>query len=443
VPKLSVPELSHGRIAGSKSDSAHSLATKRAIEPEPEAEPEPEPEPEAEPDSEGVEVGPEPEAAEPEAAQPEAAQTHVTELGSAEPEVAEHAPPSAAVATVVQKEGATKAALSKLGAAKLSLAKVKLPKVTLPKVSLPKFTMPKLPLPKFALARSSRTAVATPATTKSALVKSSPASKSPVVTAKRRSRGKPTTVLLVKGLTKRFDETVAVDSVDLEVKSGSFYGIVGPNGAGKTTTLSMITGLLRPDAGSVSVNGADVWADPVAAKRNMGVLPDRLRLFDRLTGAQLLYYAGALRGMDSHTVRERSADLAAAFGLEDALGRLVSDYSAGMTKKIALAAAMIHSPRLLVLDEPFESVDPVSAATVTDILKKYAAEGGTVLLSSHSMDLVQRICDNVAVVVGGSILADGTMAAVRDGHTLEERFVELAGGRKTVEGLEWLHSFSD
>jgi len=147
--------------------------------------------------------------------------------------------------------------------------------------------------------------------------------------------------------------------------------------------------------------------------------------------------------MDAATVTSRTADLALAFGLEDALARLVNDYSAGMTKKIALAAALIHSPRLLVLDEPFESVDPVSAATVTDILKKYVAAGGTVLLSSHSMDLVQRICDNVAIVVGGELLADGPMESVLQGGTLEERFVELAGSRKTSEGLEWLHSFSD
>lgn len=250
-------------------------------------------------------------------------------------------------------------------------------------------------------------------------------------------------VLSVRGLTKSFDNKVAVDGIDLDVHVGAFYGIVGPNGAGKTTTLSMITGLLRPTAGSIVVNGADVWSDPVVAKRTMGVLPDRLRLFDRLTGSQVLYYAGVLRGLDSETVRKRTADLAQAFGLEEALGRLVTDYSAGMTKKIALAAAMIHTPRLLVLDEPFESVDPVSAATVTEILKNYVAFGGTVVLSSHSMDLVQRICDHVAVIVNGVILADGTMAHVRNGLTLEDRFVELAGGRKTVEGLEWLHTFSD
>ncbi len=250
-------------------------------------------------------------------------------------------------------------------------------------------------------------------------------------------------ILRVKGLSKKFDDVIAVERLDLEVPVGSMYGIVGPNGAGKTTTLSMITGLLRPDSGSVNVHGADVWSDPVVAKRNIGVLPDRLRLFDRLTGSQVLYYAGILRGLDAATVRKRSADLAGAFGLEDAMGRLVTDYSAGMSKKIALAAAMIHSPRLLVLDEPFESVDPVSAATVTEILRSYVEFGGTVLLSSHSMDFVQRICDRVAVIVGGVILADGTMAAVRNGRTLEERFVELAGDRKRAGGLEWLHSFSD
>ncbi|HWR86251.1 MAG TPA: ABC transporter ATP-binding protein [Rhodoglobus sp.] len=250
-------------------------------------------------------------------------------------------------------------------------------------------------------------------------------------------------VLSVSNLSKSFGDTVAVSQVNLQVPPGAFYGIVGPNGAGKTTTLSMITGLLRPDAGTVLVHGSDVWSDPIAAKRNMGVLPDRLRLFDRLTGAQLLFYSGVLRGLDAATVRSRIADLGRVFGMEDALARLVSDYSAGMTKKIALAAAMIHSPRLLVLDEPFESVDPVSAATVTRILKQYVQQGGTVVLSSHSMDLVQRICDHVAVVVNGVILADGTVDEVRGGRSLEERFVELVGGRTSVEGLEWLHSFSD
>ena len=250
-------------------------------------------------------------------------------------------------------------------------------------------------------------------------------------------------MLSIEGLTKRFGGTTAVAGIGLQVRAGWFYGIVGPNGAGKTTTLSMVTGLLRPDAGTISVHGADVWTNPGIAKRNMGVLPDRLRLFDRLTGGQLLYYSGVLRGLAPSVVRERTADLAVAFGIDEALGRLVTDYSAGMTKKVALAAAMIHAPRLLVLDEPFESVDPVSAATVTAILQKYVKAGGTVVLSSHSMDLVQRICDHVAVVVDGSILAEGSMSDVRNGVTLEERFVALTGGRNAAEGMGWLNSFSD
>lgn len=250
-------------------------------------------------------------------------------------------------------------------------------------------------------------------------------------------------VLRISGLSRRFGDTVAVDGIDLDVHEGSFYGIVGPNGAGKTTTLSMITGLLRPDSGSIFVHGIDVWADPDTAKRAIGVLPDRLRLFDRLTGAQLLYYSGILRGLDSATVRSRVKDLSRAFGLEDALNRLVTDYSAGMTKKVALAAAMIHSPRLLVLDEPFESVDPVSAANVIEILQKYVAHGGTVVLSSHGMDLIQRVCDHVAIIVNGKVLASGAVDHVRGSGTLEDRFVELAGGRKAAEGMEWLHSFSD
>ncbi|GGI36162.1 hypothetical protein GCM10010988_07570 [Cnuibacter physcomitrellae] len=249
--------------------------------------------------------------------------------------------------------------------------------------------------------------------------------------------------LSISGLTKRFGSTVAVAGIDLDVPQGSFYGIVGPNGAGKTTTLSMVTGMLRPDGGSITVLDTDVWRDPAAAKRLLGVLPDRLRLFDRLTGRQLLYYSGTLRKLDNKTVTARSADLAAALGLEDALGRLVSDYSAGMTKKLALACAMIHSPRVLVLDEPFESIDPVSAANVTEILEKYVAGGGTVVVSSHSMDMIQRVCDRVAIIVEGSVLAKGTVDEVRAGETLEERFMELAGTRRTTEGMEWLLSSSD
>ncbi|MBX3088038.1 MAG: ABC transporter ATP-binding protein [Cryobacterium sp.] len=249
-------------------------------------------------------------------------------------------------------------------------------------------------------------------------------------------------VLRVEGLSKQFGETKAVDEISLEVSTGTVQGIVGPNGAGKTTTLSMICGLLRPDEGKVFVDGMDVWANPAAAKRQMGVLPDRLRLFDRLTGNQLLYYAGILRDLPPQTVRERIVQLSRTFGFEDALPRLVADYSAGMVKKIALAAALIHSPKLLVLDEPFESVDPVSASAIIEVLGNYVKAGGTVVLSSHSMELIERMCDSVAIIVDGKVLVSGTVDEVRGAGRLEDKFIEVVGGKGAVEDLEWLHDFS-
>ncbi len=248
--------------------------------------------------------------------------------------------------------------------------------------------------------------------------------------------------LRLRGVSKSFGETVAVDAIDLVVPEGAFYGVVGPNGAGKTTTLSMIAGLLRPDRGTIEIAGVDLARQPSRAKRMLGILPDRLRTFDRLTGRQLLHYYGVLRGLRPAVVESRAGDLARAFDLTDSLGRTVGDYSAGMTKKIMLAGAMIHSPRLLVLDEPFEAVDPVSSAVILDILTAYVAHGGTVVLSSHGMELVERVCSGVAVIVAGQVLAEGSVEQVRGEVTLEQRFVELAGGISDVEGLEWLHTFS-
>ena len=253
--------------------------------------------------------------------------------------------------------------------------------------------------------------------------------------------GQAVPALSLRGLAKRFGDKIAVDGISLDVPAGSFYGIVGPNGAGKTTTLSMATGLLRPEFGTAFVHGVDVWKQPLEAKKLMGILPDGVRLFDRLTGEQLVSYAGLLRGMDKDVVATRVRELLAALDLGPDAGTLVVDYSAGMTKKIALASALIHAPRLLVLDEPFESVDPVSAANIRDILDRYVASGGTVIVSSHVMDLVQRMCDHVAVVAAGRVLAAGTVDAVRAGESLEDRFVQLVGGRNHTEGLEWLGTF--
>jgi ABC-2 type transport system ATP-binding protein len=245
--------------------------------------------------------------------------------------------------------------------------------------------------------------------------------------------------LALRGLTKRFGDKIAVAGVDLDVPTGSFYGLLGPNGAGKTTTLSMAVGLLRPDAGAAWVLGNDVWANPVQAKRLLGVMPDGVRLFDRLTGAELLAYHGLLRGMDPAVVDARARELLDVLALADAGRTLVVDYSAGMKKKIGLACALLHGPRLLVLDEPFEAVDPVSASLIRDILARYVSGGGTVIFSSHVMEVVERLCSHVAILAEGTIKRAGTLDEVRDGRPLEEVFVEVVGGRRaTGEELAWL-----
>ncbi|MFR9774588.1 ABC transporter ATP-binding protein [Micromonospora sp. MS34] len=245
--------------------------------------------------------------------------------------------------------------------------------------------------------------------------------------------------LSLRGLAKRFDTKVAVAGVDLDVPTGSFYGLLGPNGAGKTTTLSMAVGLLRPDAGQARVLGYDVWTDPVRAKGLLGVLPDGVRLFDRLSGAELLAYHGLLRGMDPAVVDRRAAELLDVLALTDAGRTLVVDYSAGMKKKIGLACALLHGPRLLVLDEPFEAVDPVSAALIRDILHRYVVGGGTVVFSSHVMEVVERLCSHVAILAQGRITRVGALDQVRGDRSLEEVFVEVVGGRTaTGEELSWL-----
>ena len=249
--------------------------------------------------------------------------------------------------------------------------------------------------------------------------------------------------MVLRGLVKRFGAKVAVAGLSLDVPRGSFFGLVGPNGAGKTTTLRMATGLLRPDAGQVWVEGIDVWADPTAAKARIGGLPEDLRLFERLTGAELLTYHGLLRRMDPRDIAARGDELIAVLGLSDAAATLVVDYSHGMRKKIALAAALLHNPRLLVLDEPFEAIDPVSARTIKGVLERYTAGGATVVFSSHVMELVESLCDRVAVVAGGQVVAAGTLEEVRRGRSLEDAFVHLVGaddlGRN---GLGWLGSSS-
>ncbi|MGH3877051.1 MAG: ABC transporter ATP-binding protein [Actinophytocola sp.] len=250
-----------------------------------------------------------------------------------------------------------------------------------------------------------------------------------------------TEALRLDRLYKRFGPTLAADHVDLAVPAGSFFGLVGPNGAGKTTSLSMAVGLLRPDSGTASVFGVDVWTDPLRAKALVGVLPDGMSLPERLTGAELLTYMGLLRGLAKETVAQRTDELLAVLELAEARNRLVIDYSAGMRKKIGLATALLHAPKLLVLDEPFEAVDPVSASTIRTILQRFVAAGGAVVLSSHVMALVEQLCTHVAVITRGRVVATGPVDEVRGGTSLEEAFVHIVGGRTGgTEGLSWLTS---
>jgi ABC-2 type transport system ATP-binding protein len=245
-------------------------------------------------------------------------------------------------------------------------------------------------------------------------------------------------------LWKRFGATTAVAGVHLRVPAGSFFGLVGPNGAGKTTALSMMTGLLRPDAGAVAVCGADVWRDPAAVKSVIGVLPEGLRLFDRLSGSELLRYLGRLRRLDRALTEARAAELLAVLDLADAGRTLIIDYSTGMRKKIALAAALLHNPRVLFLDEPFEGVDPVSARTIRGVLDGYTRSGSTVIFSSHVLELVESMCDQVAVMSRGQILASGPTADIRAGRTLQQAFLAIVGARPDDEDgrLSWLGSSS-
>jgi ABC-2 type transport system ATP-binding protein len=247
--------------------------------------------------------------------------------------------------------------------------------------------------------------------------------------------------LALAGLGKSFGDTAAVSDVDLSVPAGTFLGLVGPNGAGKTTLLSMAVGLLHPDRGTAAILGQDVWsaASSAAAKRLLGALPDGLALPQRLTGPELLTYLGLLRGMPEDVVRSRTAELLDVLDLEHAGRTLIADYSTGMRKKIGLATALLHGPRVLVLDEPFEAVDPVSAAELRAILDGFLAAGGTIVMSTHTMALVEQLCDHVAVMAHGQVLRTGTLAQVRGGQTLEAAFAELVGAAP-ARGLSWFTS---
>ncbi|MEZ5381852.1 MAG: ABC transporter ATP-binding protein [Microthrixaceae bacterium] len=245
--------------------------------------------------------------------------------------------------------------------------------------------------------------------------------------------------LFTQGLAKAFGNNVAVAGLTLDVPRGSCFGLIGPNGSGKTTTMRMCAGLLRPDAGRVEVDGIDVWGDPVEARRRIGVVPDPLLLFERLSGIEQLVHTGLLRNMGRAETEERSRGLLEVLGLTDAAEEAIGDYSHGMRKKLSLAASMLHRPALLLLDEPFEGVDPVSAMTVRRVLDRYRDAGGTVVVSSHVMEVLQKFCDHVAIIRQGQVLAAGAIDDLSAESTLEDAFIAIVGEAPTDAALlDWL-----
>jgi ABC-2 type transport system ATP-binding protein len=245
-----------------------------------------------------------------------------------------------------------------------------------------------------------------------------------------------------RALRRTFGDLVAVDAIDLAVPRGSLFGFLGPNGAGKSTTIRCLTGLLRPTSGQIRLLGLDPATDAVAVKRQVGVVPEDLALFDRLSGTEHLAFVGRVHGLPRETVASRAAELLALMDLERAAGSLIADYSHGMRKKLALATALLPGPRLLFLDEPFEGIDAVASRQIRGLLLEFVRAGGTIFLTSHILEIVERLCDRIAVIHRGRLVAQGPVEELRAGtagRTLEETFLELVGASEAAPGgLEWL-----
>jgi ABC-2 type transport system ATP-binding protein len=265
-----------------------------------------------------------------------------------------------------------------------------------------------------------------------------------------------------QGLTRRFGELIAVDGVNLRVAPGQFFGFLGPNGAGKSTTIKMLTGLLAPSSGRIQILGLDLERNPVEVKQQIGVVPEGMALFGRLTGSEFLNFAGRMYGLDRETAAKRSAELLDFMQLADQPKKMVTDYSHGMQKKLAMAAAVIHGPKVLFLDEPFEGVDAIAAGTLKAMLQGMIARGATIFLTSHVLEIVERLCSHVAIIHQGKLVAQGSLEELRAGvaaqtpsvpgavsgdaltpagekMTLEQIFLRTVGGsRRAEQELSWL-----
>ncbi|MGB8510564.1 MAG: ABC transporter ATP-binding protein [Pyrinomonadaceae bacterium] len=266
----------------------------------------------------------------------------------------------------------------------------------------------------------------------------------------------PVPVVETFDLVRRFGDFTAVDHVNLRVGGGQFFGFLGPNGAGKSTTIKMLTGLLAPTEGRIRVLNRDLASDPLGIKRRIGVVPEDLNLFERLTGAEMLAFTGRMYELRREEIAERARELLALMELDAEPRKLVVEYSHGMKKKLSLACALIHRPEILFLDEPFEGVDAIASRTLKDLLSRLTARGLTVFLTSHVLEIVERLCTDIAIISEGRLVAAGPLDELRrggiavagegtDAHdalSLEDYFIRVVGGaRPTAAGdddLQWL-----
>jgi ABC-2 type transport system ATP-binding protein len=243
----------------------------------------------------------------------------------------------------------------------------------------------------------------------------------------------------VHDLRKLYDQKAAVDGLTLSVPRGCFFGFLGPNGAGKTTTIKMLMGLAPPTSGSIRLLGLPMPEESLAIKRQIGLVPDESLLFDHLTGGEFIEFVGRIYGLERAIARERSQELLNLFELGDASRKLIAEYSKGMRKRVAMAAALIHRPQLFLMDEPFEGVDAVGARLMKDILLEQVRRGATIFLTSHVLEVVERLCDRVAIINDGKLVREGSMAELRgSSETLEDAFVRAVGVGTMRETLDWL-----
>ena len=264
--------------------------------------------------------------------------------------------------------------------------------------------------------------------------------------------------IVANNLSRNFSGFTAVDRIDLSVEAGQFFGFLGPNGAGKSTTIKMLTGLLEPSGGTIQILGQDLIANPVEVKRHIGVVPEGMALFGKLTATEYLHFVGRMYGLDKATTTQRTAELLEFMGLANEQKKLIADYSHGMGKKLALAAAVIHGPKVLFLDEPFEGVDAIAAGTLKNMLQGMIARGATIFLTSHVLEIVERLCSHIAIIHKGHIVANGSLDELRAGVqakvapgvdvdpnarlTLEQIFLNIVGGEagmtNSEQELPWL-----